>query len=99
MVLFICTVDDRGNLMDYTVTGLAVQYHSEQAMVAARKMSCVKHKKHKRQTGQMVCHHLKMMLQRELADGRTLLTCAMASDTDRQVVELSHDVMQIQLNF
>ena len=85
--------------MDYTVAGLAVQYHSEQAMVAARKMSCAKHTKHKRQTGQMVCHHLKMMLQRELADGRTLLTYPMAGETDRQVVELSHDEMQIQLNF
>ena len=37
----------------------AIQYHSEQAMVAARKMRSTRQKQ---KTGQMVCHHLRMML-------------------------------------
>ena len=40
----------------------SVQFHSQQAMVAARKMRTTKRSDLKRRTGKMVCHHLKMML-------------------------------------
>ena len=44
-------------------TGQHAKYHSELAMQAARKM---RNSKQKQKTGQMVCHHLRMMLTSEL---------------------------------
>ena len=38
---------------------VVAQYHSEQAMAAARKM---RNTRQKQKTGQIVCHHLRMML-------------------------------------
>ncbi|MBT4161645.1 MAG: hypothetical protein HOC70_14500 [Gammaproteobacteria bacterium] len=38
---------------------LVAQYHSEKAMAAARKM---RRTRQKQRTGQVVCHHLRMML-------------------------------------
>ncbi len=43
---------------------VVAQYHSEQAMAAARKM---RRTRQKQRTGQMVCHHLRMMLASEPA--------------------------------
>ena len=78
----------------------SVQFHSQQAMVAARKMRTTKRNDVKRRTGQMVCHHLKMMLS-EVEDHGTqsirrgdLFVPAIA-----QAYEVSNQNMQIHLGF
>ena len=42
--------------------GINARYHSELAMRAAKRMRSTRHK---RKTGQQVCHHLRMMLASE----------------------------------
>lgn len=49
----------------FAVPRRSAQYHSQQAMAAARKMRQTKRKQQKQKTGQMVCHHLRMMLNSE----------------------------------
>ena len=86
--------------MSYTGEEPAVQYHSEQAMASARKMRSTKYTKLKRQTGQMVCHHLKMMLSREPAPGISSLTrVAVIREIDKQLVDSANDQAQFQLSF
>ena len=100
MILFIRTVLDCKNRMSYTVAEPSVQYHSEQAMVAARKMRSTKYTKQKRQTGQVVCHHLKMMLSRELAPEISSLTgVAVICEIDKHVGDSANDQAQFQLSF
>ena len=57
--------------MAYKITGLAIQYHSDQAMAAARKMRSTKQQDQKFRTSHMVCHHLKMMLNEPTAPPMT----------------------------
>ena len=86
--------------MSYTSEEPAVQYHFEQAMVAARKMRSTKYTKLKRQTGQIVCHHLKMMLSREPAPGISSLTrVAVIREIDKHLVDSANDQAQFQLSF
>lgn len=78
----------------------AVRYHSEQAMAAARKMRSTKRRDMKRRTGQMVCHHLKMMLNGPSGTHVTgIARLSVVSDLDRPPADLPDEQAQIQLGF
>ena len=76
------------------------QYHSKQAMVAARKMRITKRRDVKRRTGQMVCHHLKMMLSESGTSGmmRVARTPVIGDGNWRQGDPVN-EYSQIQLSF
>ena len=78
----------------------SVQFHSQQAMVAARKMRTTKRSDLKRRTGQMVCHHLKMMLN-EVEDYGTqsIRRGDLFGPAVAQACEVSNQNMQIHLVF
>ena len=83
-------------------SGAAIQYHSEQAMAAARKMRSTRETSQKRKTGQMVCHHLRMMLSaeptRKITSVRPLTPLAVMGEVER-IGEPANDQSQYQLVF
>lgn len=85
---------------------MQAQYHCEQAMAAAKKMRSTKQK---RKTGQMVCHHLRMMLNAEPAANDCPVMPMPAIQQARQIEinrvdpdkvgEPANDSSQFQLGF
>jgi len=69
-------------------------------MAAARKMRSTKRRDMKRRTGQMVCHHLKMMLNGPSGTHVTgIARLSVVSDLDRPPADLPDEQAQIQLGF
>ena len=61
--------------------------HSEKAMSLSRKM---RQSRHKRKTGQVICHHLRMMLAEDLPREK-LVRPRLANIDPATVIRLDHD--------